>query len=143
MAVMEILDFIGVHLPGINAVVVGHSKIVGRPVSMLLLDREATVVVCHKATSDRGALEKYVKQAELLVVAVGKPEFIPGAWVKDGAIVIDVGVNHIGGKVVGDVDFDRAVERASYITPARGGVGPVTAMVGMRQLVMACKLQCG
>lgn len=141
LAVMEILDFIGTNLEGKEAIVVGHSKIVGRPLSMLLLDRNATVTVCHKSTSDRFMLESHVRRAEILIVAAGQAECMLGKWVKSDAIVIDVGVNDINGKTVGDVGFDEACKRASYITPCRGGVGPVTAMVGMRQLVTAYHLQ--
>ncbi len=142
MAIMEILKSIKIPLEGAEVVVVGHSRIVGQPVSKMLIEKNATVTVCNKATSDRNLLRKHVEQAEILVVAVGKPNCIPGSWIKEGAIVIDVGVNDTGDeKIVGDVDFKEAQERASYNTPAIGGVGPVTAIIGMRQLFTAYKLQ--
>ena len=141
LAIMEILDDIKVAISGTETVIVGHSKIVGRPVSKLLLDRNATVTVCNKATSDNNKLQEHVARAEILVVAIGKPAYIPGAWIKPRAVVIDVGVNHVNGNIIGDVEFESARQKASYITPARGGVGPVTAMIGMRQLVMAYELQ--
>jgi len=144
MAIMEILQFIKVPLEGAEVTVVGHSRIVGQPVSKMLIEKNATVTICNKATSDRNLLRRHVEQAEILVVAIGKPNYIPGDWIREGAVVIDVGVNDIGDeKFVGDVEFETAQERASYITPAIGGVGPVTAIIGMRQLVIAYKLQQG
>ncbi len=144
LAVMELIDEAlrrsGDTLEGKEAVVVGHSEIVGRPVGMLLLDRLATTTVCHVATK---RLEEHVRRADVLVVAVGKPRFIKGAWIKQGAVVIDVGINMVGGKVVGDVDFDAARERAGYLTPVPGGVGPVTVMMVMKNTVEAFKLQHG
>ena len=142
MAIMEILKSIRIPLEGAEVVVVGHSHIVGQPVSKMLIEKNATITVCNKATSDRDLLRRHVEQAEILVVAVGKPNCIPGSWIKEGAVVIDVGVNDTGDeKIVGDVEFEVARERASYITPAIGGVGPVTAIIGMRQLFIAYKLQ--
>lgn len=109
---------------GLNAVVVGASNIVGRPMSMELLLAGCTTTVTHRFTKD---LRQHIENADLLVVAVGKPGFIPGDWIKPGAIVIDVGINRLeNGKVVGDVDFDQASERAAWITPVPGGVGPMT-----------------
>lgn len=108
----------------LNAVIVGASNIVGRPMSLELLIAGCTTTVCHKFTKD---LEFHVRHADLLVVAVGKPEFIPGHWIKAGAIVIDVGINRIDdGRLVGDVEFDKASELAGWITPVPGGVGPMT-----------------
>ena len=109
--------------------------------SLLLLDKFATTTTCHIATGQRGYLPTHVKRAEILVVAVGKPGIIQGEWVKEGAIVIDVGINKVGDKIVGDVEFEKAFERAGYITPVPGGVGPVTVMMLMRNLVEAAKLQ--
>ncbi|WP_296050987.1 bifunctional methylenetetrahydrofolate dehydrogenase/methenyltetrahydrofolate cyclohydrolase FolD [uncultured Alteromonas sp.] len=109
---------------GLDAVIVGASNIVGRPMSLELLLAGCTVTTCHKFTQD---LKSHVSRADLLVVAVGKPAFIPGDWIKPGAIVIDVGINRTAaGSLVGDVEFDKAVERAGWITPVPGGVGPMT-----------------
>ena len=141
LAVMELIEQTGVGLDGKEAVVVGHSEIVGRPVSMLLLDKFATTTVCHVATDQAGRLEAHVRRAEILVVAVGRPQFIKGDWIKPGAVVIDVGINVVGGKVVGDVEFEAAKQRAAFITPVPGGVGPVTVMMVMKNTVEAFKLQ--
>ena len=143
LAVMELIKSTGVDLYGKEAVIVGHSEIVGKPVSLLLLDKFATTTTCHIATGQRGYLPTHVKRAEILVVAVGKPGIIQGEWVQEGAIVIDVGINKVGDKIVGDVEFQKAFERASYITPVPGGVGPVTVVMLMRNLVEAAKLQQG
>jgi len=143
LAVMELIESTGVDLYGKEAVIVGHSEIVGKPVSLLLLDKFATTTTCHIATGQRGYLPTHVKRAEILVVAVGKPGIIQGEWIQEGAIVIDVGINRVGDKIVGDVEFEKAFERASYITPVPGGVGPVTVMMLMRNLVEAAKLQQG
>lgn len=138
LAVMELIESTGVDLAGKEAVVVGHSEIVGRPVSMLLLDQLATVTVCHVATRQ---LEEHVKRADIVVVAIGKPRVITGEWIKRGAIVIDVGINVIGGKVVGDVEFEAAKQRAAFISPVPGGVGPVTVVMVMKNTLEAFKLQ--
>jgi len=140
LAVMELIESTGVGLAGKEAVVVGHSEIVGRPVSMLLLDKLATTTVCHVATKQ---LEHHVNRADVLVVAVGQPHLIKGAWIKPGAIVIDVGINVVNGRVVGDVEFEPAKQRAAYISPVPGGVGPVTVMMVMKNTVEAFKLQQG
>lgn len=122
--VITLLDSIGTPYKGQHAVIVGASNIVGRPMSMELLLKGATTTVCHRFTDD---LEKFVGEADILVAAVGKPGIIKGEWVKPGAIVIDVGINRMDdGKLCGDVDFDAAAERAAYITPVPGGVGPMT-----------------
>ncbi len=111
-------------IKGLDAVIVGASNIVGRPMSLELLLAGCTVTTCHKFTQD---LKAHVQRADLLVVAVGKPNFIPGEWIKKGAIVIDVGINRLeDGSLIGDVDFDNAVKRADWITPVPGGVGPMT-----------------
>lgn len=140
-AVMELLNSTGVNLYGKETVVVGHSEIVGKPLALLLLDKFATVTVCHIGTSGAGKLEEHVKKAEVLIVAVGKAGLIKGEWIKEGAIVIDVGINRVGDKIVGDVEFETAEKRASYITPVPGGVGPLTVTMLMRNLVEAAKLQ--
>jgi methylenetetrahydrofolate dehydrogenase (NADP+)/methenyltetrahydrofolate cyclohydrolase len=138
-AVMELIKESQVELAGKDAVIVGHSEIVGKPLCLLLLNRLATVSVCHIATSQAGRLRDYVGRAEVLIVAVGKAELIPGAWIKEGAVVIDVGINRSGDKTVGDIAFAQAEMRASWITPVPGGVGPLTVTMLMRNLVEAAK----
>ena len=139
---MELLDSIeGIELYGKEACIVGHSEIVGKPLALLLLNKFVTTTVCHIATGKRGTLPGFVKKAEILIVAVGKAGLIKGEWIKEGAIVIDVGINRVDGKLVGDVEFDKAQERAGYITPVPGGVGPLTVAILMRNLVEAYKLQ--
>ncbi|MBI4355843.1 MAG: bifunctional 5,10-methylenetetrahydrofolate dehydrogenase/5,10-methenyltetrahydrofolate cyclohydrolase [Candidatus Omnitrophica bacterium] len=138
LAVMRLIEETKASLEGKEAVVVGHSEIVGRPVGMLLLDKLATTTICHVATQN---LRAHVERADILIVAVGQPRLIKGAWIKPGAIVIDVGINVVGNKVVGDVEFETASTRASFISPVPGGVGPVTVMMVMKNLVEAYKLQ--
>ncbi len=122
--IMALLATTGVDLRGCRAVVVGASNIVGRPVALELLLAGATVTVCHRFTRD---LQARVSDAEILVAAVGKPHLIPGAWVRPGSIVIDVGINRLpDGRLVGDVEPEAARERAAWITPVPGGVGPMT-----------------
>ena len=122
--VMEMLKTTGVNLRGLEAVVVGRSNIVGKPVALLLLQAGATVTLCHSQTKD---LARHTRRADVLVAAVGKAKAISGDMVKPGAMVIDVGINRTAeGKLVGDVDYDAARERASWITPVPGGVGPMT-----------------
>ncbi len=122
---------------GLNAVVVGASNIVGRPMSMELLLAGCTTTVTHRFTRD---LRHHVSHADLLVVAVGKPGFIPGEWIKPGAIVIDVGINRLeNGKVVGDVIYEEAARRASYISPVPGGVGPMTVATLIQNTLQACE----
>ncbi|NWO06329.1 MAG: bifunctional methylenetetrahydrofolate dehydrogenase/methenyltetrahydrofolate cyclohydrolase FolD [Alteromonadaceae bacterium] len=122
--VITLLDSIDTPYKGQHAVIVGASNIVGRPMSMELLLKGATTTVCHRFTDN---LEKFVGEADILIAAVGKPGIIKGEWVKPGATVIDVGINRQdNGKLCGDVDFDAAAERAAYITPVPGGVGPMT-----------------
>ncbi len=140
-AVMEHIRSTGVNIRGKEAVVVGASGIVGKPLSILLVEQYATVTVCHIATSEAGRLEEHVRRADILIVAVGRPRLIPGEWIKQGAIVIDVGINRVDSKIVGDVDFEAARERAAYITPVPGGVGPVTVCMLMKNAVEAFKLQ--
>ncbi|WNI22575.1 bifunctional 5,10-methylenetetrahydrofolate dehydrogenase/5,10-methenyltetrahydrofolate cyclohydrolase [Streptomyces sp. ITFR-16] len=135
--IMRLLDAYEVPLPGKHAVVVGRSAILGRPAGMLLLGRDATVTYCHSRTTDLASL---VRQADVLVAAVGKPRFIGGADIKPGAVVIDAGYNEGN---VGDVDFATAAERASLITPVPGGVGPMTIAVLLEQTVTAAARQLG
>lgn len=139
--VMELLNSCGIDLYGKEVVIVGHSEIVGKPLALLLLEKLATVTVAHIGTSKAGKLEEHVKRAEVLIVAVGKAGLIKGEWVKEGAVVIDVGINRVGDKIVGDVEFEEAAKRASCITPVPGGVGPLTVTMLMRNLAEAAKLQ--
>jgi methylenetetrahydrofolate dehydrogenase (NADP+)/methenyltetrahydrofolate cyclohydrolase len=140
-AAMALLLASGVDITGKDALVVGRSEIVGKPVMLLLLEKNATVTVCHSGTSKAGRLEEYVRRAEVLVVAMGKSGFIKGEWVREGAIVIDVGINAVDGKITGDVEFDAAAKRAAFITPVPGGVGPVTAVMLMKNGVETFKQQ--
>ena len=130
LGVIRMLDRCGLSTKGLHAVVVGASNLVGRPMALELLLDGATVTVCHRFTK---GLREHVERADLLVVAVGKPGLIPGEWVKPGAIVVDVGINRMpDGKLVGDVQFEAARERASWITPVPGGVGPMTVAILMK-----------
>ncbi len=141
LAIMELIAATGANLYGKEAVIVGHSELIGKPVSLLLLDKFCTTTVCHVATSERGRLSEHVKRAEILVVAVGKPHLVKGSWIRPGAIVIDVGTSLVDGKVTGDVEFEEAVKVADFITPVPGGVGPVVVATLMRNTVEAFKLQ--
>jgi methylenetetrahydrofolate dehydrogenase (NADP+)/methenyltetrahydrofolate cyclohydrolase len=135
MAVMELLEFSGISLYGKEVCLVGHSAIVGKPLALMLLNKFATVTVCHIATSERGFLAHHVARAEIVIVAVGRPGVIKGDWIKEDAVVIDVGINRVGDKIVGDVEFDIALKRASLITPVPGGVGALTTTILMRNVV--------
>lgn len=121
--IMKLLASTGVSLKGKHAVVIGRSNTVGKPMAMLLLNADCTVTVCHSKTQD---LAKITSQADILVAAIGRPAFVKADMVKDGAIVIDVGINRVNGKLVGDVDFEEVSKKASFITPVPGGVGPMT-----------------
>lgn len=133
--VMKLLETTGRNLYGQHAVIVGASNIVGRPMALELLLAGCTVTVTHRFTKD---LEQHVRQADILVVAVGKAEFIPGDWVKEGAIVIDVGINRMAdGKLKGDVEYESAVKKAAFITPVPGGVGPMTVAMLMHNTLVA------
>lgn len=135
--VMKMLEHIGVDLTGKEVVVVGRSNIVGKPVALMCLSQHATVTLCHSRTRD---LPAKVAQADVLIAAVGRPEMIKGAWIKEGAVVIDVGVNRVGEKkLVGDVEFEAAKERASAITPVPGGVGPMTITMLLYNTVEGAK----
>lgn len=140
-AAMALLLTSGIDLSGKNAVVVGRSEIFGKPMMMLLLEKNATVSVGHSHTSKAGRLADLVKNADIVVVAIGKANFVKGDWIKEGAVVIDVGINSVDGKIVGDVDFSSAAEKASYITPVPGGVGPVTSVMLMRNGIETYKNQ--
>lgn len=134
--IMKLLSEYGISVAGKHAVVVGRSNIVGKPVSLLLLQANATVSVCHSRTADLAAI---TKQADILVVAIGKAKFITADMVKEGAVVIDVGINRVDGKLYGDVDFENVAPKCSYITPVPGGVGPMTVTCLMCNTVKAAK----
>ncbi|MDD3529103.1 MAG: bifunctional methylenetetrahydrofolate dehydrogenase/methenyltetrahydrofolate cyclohydrolase FolD [Gallionellaceae bacterium] len=137
--VMRLLATTGVDLKGKEAVIVGASNIVGRPMALELLLAGCTVTVCHSATKD---LAGHVARAEVLVAAVGRPEMVRGAWVREGALVIDVGINRLAdGRVVGDVEFAAARERAAWITPVPGGVGPMTVATLLQNTLEAAAQQ--
>ena len=140
-AVMELLKESGIDLYGKEVVIVGHSEIVGKPLSLLLLDKFATVTVCHIGTSQAGKLDEHIRSAEVVIVAVGRAGLIKGEWIRQGAVVIDVGINRVKDKIVGDVEFEEAAKLASWITPVPGGVGPLTVTMLMRNLVEAVKFQ--
>lgn len=139
--VMVMLRKTGIDITGKNCVVVGRSNIVGKPMAMLLLGANGTVTVCHSKTKDLAAV---TREADILVVAIGRADFITGDMIKEGAVVIDVGMNRReDGKLTGDVDFATASERASYITPVPGGVGPMTITMLLQNTLTASKLHHG
>jgi methylenetetrahydrofolate dehydrogenase (NADP+)/methenyltetrahydrofolate cyclohydrolase len=140
-AILALIKSTGIDLRGKEVVMVGHSEIVGKPTALLLLHEDATVSVCHYATSQRGLLEEHVRNAEVLVVAVGKPGLIKGEWIKAGALVIDAGISTVDNRIVGDVEFESALERAAYITPVPGGVGAVTVAYLMKNTIAALRWQ--
>lgn len=133
---MEMLHRTGIDLSGKETVVVGRSNIVGKPMAMLLLQENATVTICHSRTAN---LAEHTRRADVLVAAVGKPRFITADMVKPGAVVIDVGINRVDGKVVGDVDFDAVREVASWITPVPGGVGRMTITMLLANTIEAAE----
>jgi 5,10-methylene-tetrahydrofolate dehydrogenase/methenyl tetrahydrofolate cyclohydrolase len=140
-----LLEQVGVKIEGANAVVLGRSNIVGMPAALLLISRNATVTVCHSRTRDMAAI---VRQADILIAAIGKTEMVRGDWIKPGAAVIDVGINSVpdatkksGHRLVGDVNFAEAKEVAGFITPVPGGVGPMTIAMLMRSTLHASEIQ--
>lgn len=134
--IMHLILSTGAEIKGKEAVVVGRSNIVGKPTAILLLQSHATVTVCHSRTQDLGEV---TRRADILVASVGSPRIIHGDMVKEGAIVIDVGVNRVEGKLVGDVDFEGAREKASFITPVPGGVGPMTIAMLLKNTLLAAQ----
>lgn len=135
--VMKMIEHTGIDLTGKEVVVVGRSNIVGKPVALMCLAEHATVTICHSRTKD---LADVVRRADVVIAAVGRPEMIKGDWIKEGAVVIDVGVNRVGEKkLVGDVDFEGARERAAAITPVPGGVGPMTITMLLYNTVESAK----
>ena len=137
---MILLEEAGVTLEGAEAVVIGRSNLFGKPMAQLLLQAHATVTTCHSRTKDLPAV---ARRADVLIAATGRPKMVGGAWVKPGAAVIDVGINRTDDGLVGDVDFDAAVEVASAITPVPGGVGPMTIACLLRNTLQAARLQVG
>ena len=135
--IMELIKSTGIEIAGKNAVVVGRSNIVGKPIALMLLAANATVTVCHSKTVN---LAEITKTADILVVAIGRKEFITGDMVKDGAVVIDVGMNRAYGKLYGDVNYPECAEKASFITPVPGGVGPMTITMLLSNTVKAAYL---
>ena len=136
--VMEMLKEYNIEIQGKKAVVIGRSTIVGKPLAQLLLNANATVTICHSKTQN---IEQIAKEADILVAALGKPKFVTESMVKNGAVVIDVGINRTAeGKLIGDVDFENVEKIASYITPVPGGVGPMTVAQLMKNVVKAAKL---
>ncbi len=136
---MELIHSTGIEVSGKNCVVIGRSNIVGKPMAMLLLHENGTVTICHSRTKN---LAEIASQADILVAAVGKPNFVTADMVKPGAVVIDVGINRLeNGKLCGDVKFDEVSEKAGYITPVPGGVGPMTIAMLMKNTLTAAKMQ--
>ncbi len=139
MGVIHLLDYYNIDVTGKNCVIVGRSNIVGKPMASLLLEKSATVTVCHSKTQK---LSEFTSNADLLIAAVGRAKFIKSDMVKEGAVVIDVGINRDeNGKLCGDVDFDNVKKKASYITPVPGGCGPMTIAVLMKNTLVAAKIQ--
>jgi len=139
--VMRMLESVGYDLAGKDAVIIGRSNIVGKPMALMLLHKSATVTICHSKTKD---LPAKVRAADLVVAAIGRERFVKGDWIKPGAVVIDVGINRTeSGGLVGDVDFDAASERASFITPVPGGVGPMTIAMLLENTITAARLAIG
>ncbi|MBR6570953.1 MAG: bifunctional methylenetetrahydrofolate dehydrogenase/methenyltetrahydrofolate cyclohydrolase FolD [Clostridia bacterium] len=133
---LHMLKQAGITIAGKEAVVVGRSNIVGKPMALLLLQENATVTICHSRTAD---LAEHTRRADILVAAIGKPRFITADMVKEGAVVVDVGINRVDGKLCGDVDFDAVKEKASWITPVPGGVGKMTIAMLMENTVSAAE----
>ncbi len=137
--IIELLDYYNVEIEGKRCVVIGRSNIVGKPMAMLLLERNGTVTVCHSRTKN---LKEITKEADIIVVAIGKPEFLGADMVKEGAVIIDVGINRLEcGKLCGDVKFDEVESVAALITPVPGGVGPMTITMLMKNTLAAAKMQ--
>ncbi len=132
LGIMKLLEYYQIELEGKKAVIIGRSNIVGKPLAALLLNKNATVTITHSRTKN---LAEHTQTADIIIAAVGKPNLITAEMVKQGAIVIDVGINRVDGKLVGDVDFEQVKEKASYITPVPGGVGPMTVAMLMHNLI--------
>lgn len=137
--IIQLLDHYKVDIEGKNAVVLGRSNIVGKPISLLLLERNATVTICHSRTKNLSAI---TKSADILIAAIGKPNFVTADMVKDDVVIIDVGINRVNDKLIGDVDYQSVSKKASLITPVPGGVGPMTIAVLMANTLQAFKNLC-
>ncbi|HEY5525301.1 MAG TPA: tetrahydrofolate dehydrogenase/cyclohydrolase catalytic domain-containing protein [Clostridium sp.] len=135
-SVITLLKSLNVNLEGKEVVVLGRSNIVGKPVAQLLLNENATVTICHSRTKN---LKEVCKRADILVVAIGKPKFVDDSYVKDGAIVIDVGTSSVEGKITGDVDFEKVIDKAAFVTPVPGGVGALTTTLLLKNVCKALK----
>jgi len=141
LGVMRLLEDAGVELSGSHAVVLGRSDIVGKPMAHLLLQQNATVTICHSRTAD---LAREVARADVLVAAVGRPNLVPGDWIQEGAAVVDVGINRLeDGSLCGDVHYESAAKRASWITPVPGGVGPMTIAMLMANTLQSARMRLG
>lgn len=138
LGIVELLRYYDINIVNKNIVVIGRSALVGKPVSKLLSNEGGNVIVCHSETRD---LKQYTSSADILVVAVGKKDFITSDMVKEGAVVVDVGINRVEGKIYGDVDFSNVCEKCSYITPVPGGVGPMTIAMLSKNLLKAYNLR--
>ncbi|MFH1452788.1 MAG: bifunctional 5,10-methylenetetrahydrofolate dehydrogenase/5,10-methenyltetrahydrofolate cyclohydrolase [Armatimonadota bacterium] len=137
LGIMKLLKEYNIDIAGKNAVILGRSNIVGKPLALLLLNEHATVTICHTKTKD---IKQTALGADILISAIGRPNFVTGDMIKEGAVVVDVGINRINGKVTGDVDFEKVKEKASYITPVPGGVGPLTIAMLLSNTVTAAEL---
>ena len=135
-AIIVILEKLGIEIKGKNVVVVGRSRIVGRPLALMLINRDATVTICHTKTKN---LKEHTRKADILIAAAGSPGLIKKSMVKENSVVVDVGINVVNNKIVGDVDFENIKNKASFITPVPGGVGPVTVAMLMKSTVEAFK----
>ncbi|MBF7068582.1 bifunctional methylenetetrahydrofolate dehydrogenase/methenyltetrahydrofolate cyclohydrolase FolD [Campylobacter volucris] len=136
LGVMKILDFYDIKLKGADVVVIGTSNIVGRPMATMLLNADASVSICHIYTKD---LKAYTKNADIVIVAAGCPKLIKEDMIKEGAVIIDVGINRVDGKIIGDVDFENVSKKASFITPVPGGVGPMTIAMLLENTIKSAK----
>lgn len=134
--IIKMLEEYNINVKGENVVILGRSNIVGKPLAECLLNRDATVTVCHSKTKN---IEDITKNADILISAIGKPKFVKENMVKDGAVVIDVGISKLGAEIVGDVDFEQVKKKASFITPVPGGVGPMTVAMLLKNVVIATK----
>lgn len=134
--VMKLLEEYNINLKGANVVILGRSNIVGKPLAQCLLNEDATVTICHSKTKN---IEEITKNADILISAIGKPKFVTADMIKEGAVVIDVGINRLETGIVGDVDFEEISKKASYITPVPGGVGPMTIAMLLHNVVIAAK----
>ncbi len=138
MAAVALFDETGVQAESKETLIIGRSDVVGKPAAMMMMDKNATVTIAHSKTND---LKGHVQRADIVIVSVGKPEIVKGDWIKPGAVVIDVGENVVNGKLVGDVEFEKAKDKAAFISPVPGGVGPVTNVMLVRNLISLYELQ--